>query len=90
METFKIVVDGIEIDAKRRKEIEANLEKAFLETLRLQAKDVEIQPVRPAKPLIKRPLINGVEILHRFTEQQGAAERELDRERGPGGPGGGL
>lgn len=89
METFKIVVDGIEIDAKRRKEIEANLEKAFLETLRLQARDVEIRPLRPVKPLIKRPLINGIEIMHRLTDQQRIADRELNQEKGPGGSLGG-
>jgi hypothetical protein len=89
METFKIVVDGIEIDEKRRKEIEANLEKAFLETLRLQAKDFRIQPLRPAKSLIKRPLINGIEIMHRLAEQQEVPGEKFNRETGPGGSLGG-
>jgi hypothetical protein len=84
METFKIVVDGIEIDAKRRKQIEANLEKAFLETLRLQAKGLEIEPIHQAKTLIKGPLINGKEIMLRLNRQREINE-SLGGVRGPGG-----
>lgn len=63
METFKIVVDGIELSAKQRKQIEAGFEKVFLEALGPTGEDqVKIGPF-PKPGRIKGPLINGKVVL---------------------------
>ena len=63
METFKIVVDGIELSAQQRKQIEAGFEKVFLEALGPTGEDkVEIGPF-PKVGRLKKPLINGIVVL---------------------------
>jgi len=61
METFKIVVDGVKLNAKQRKEIEAGFEKVFLEALGPE-EEIKIGPF-PKLPKVKGPLINGKVVL---------------------------
>lgn len=59
METFKIVVDGVKLSAKQRKQIEVGFEKVFLEALGPGGEDeVTLQPF-PKLSRIRGPLING-------------------------------
>lgn len=59
METFKIVVDGVKLSAKQRKQIEAGFEKVFLDALGSDGEDqVKVGPF-PKLDRIKGPLING-------------------------------
>jgi hypothetical protein len=65
METFKIVVDGVKLSAKQRKQIEAGFEKVFLEALGPTGEDeVKIGPF-PKVGRMKKPLINGLYALRR-------------------------
>lgn len=58
METFKIVVDGVKLSAKQRKQIEAGFEKVFLEALEPEeVKKITLKPL--PQPPVKGPLING-------------------------------
>jgi len=59
METFKIVVDGVKISAKQRKQIEAGFEKVFLEALGPEGEDeVKVGPF-PKLGRVKDPGVNG-------------------------------
>src|SRR5262245_32552220 len=59
METFKIVVDGVKLSAKQRKQIEAGFEKVFLEALGPAGEEeVRVGPF-PSFARVKAELING-------------------------------
>lgn len=59
METFKIVIDGVKLSAKQRKQIEAGFEKVFLEALGPEGEEeVDVGPF-PKFARVKADLING-------------------------------
>lgn len=79
METFKIVVDGVKLSARQRKQIEAGFEKVFLEALGPEGEEeVELLPF-PKLPGIKGgPLINGQwALLTRHADRQGIKEKRI-------------
>jgi hypothetical protein len=59
METFKIVVDGVKLDAEQRKQLETGIERLFLEIIGPDGeKQIKLGPY-PKLPRVKAELING-------------------------------